>query len=294
MNDLRKSLLVDYKVTNAREERAEEAAVILSYFSNHDLENGRILDIGCGNGATTKWFSQHANTYSIGIEIHNNQFKILQRKNQKLNYLQASGLKTPFKDKTFHTVILNDVLEHVSYLEATALFQEINRILDTNGQLYVSVANKYQIREPHSNLLLISWLPRWIYSSVVRSLFHDDVYPYTVRRFQDLAKNTNFSTKDLSWYYVAKKIRNLNYIGNTIIRPVLQILKDMKIIGSFGFRKFLQTFSVLIFVLKKVSTNENRYSQPLPHSTTRDGIEFIFNPPIAPEERVQTVSTWSL
>lgn len=168
---LHKGLFVDYSVTNARNARAEEASTVLKYYSNHDIDGGRLLDIGCGNGSTTQWFSQHVNTYTVGIEIKPAWDRISRHGNTKMEFLSASGIKLPFKSKSFHTIILNDVLEHVSYRQAKELFVEIGRVLDDEGQVYVSVANKFQIREPHSNLLFVSWLPRWIYAPIVRNSF---------------------------------------------------------------------------------------------------------------------------
>lgn len=149
-----KSFSIDYKVTNNREARAEEAIQVLK-LSAHNLEKGFLLDIGCGNGSTTKWFSNNLGVYSVGLDIHEGFADGAKTHNPLLEYAFASGIKLPFKEKSFHTVILNDVLEHVSYHDAKELFDQIQRVLDDDGVLYVSVASKFEIREPHSNLLFI-------------------------------------------------------------------------------------------------------------------------------------------
>lgn len=282
---MHKSFFVDYNVTNNREERAEEAAVALNYFENHDMENGPILDIGCGNGSTTQWFSKNLNTDVVGIEVGRTLPLSSNTHNPRINLLFASGLKLPFLDKSFHTVILNDVLEHVSYEEAAELFAEINRIIDETGQLYVSVANKYEIREPHSNLPFISWLPRWIYKPVVRKIFHDDVYPYTAKRFNELAERAEFSTKNFTWMYVSKKIGKINYIGNTIVRPLVRILNKLEFTKNLGFKRFLELFAVLIFTCKKNPIIEGKvapYHFVMPTANFQEEAELSFNPEMLP------------
>jgi cyclopropane fatty-acyl-phospholipid synthase-like methyltransferase len=247
---LSKSFFIDYNVTNNREARAEEAVISLK-MAGHDLKKGFLLDIGCGGGSTTKWISNNLGIYSIGLEVQKNFRRGNENRNPLLEYAYASGIKLPFKEKSFHSVVLNDVLEHVSYRDAEELFNEIRKVLDDDGMLYVSVASKYEIREPHSNMLFMSWFPRFVFSPIVRKIFHDDVYPYTARRFKTLAENTKFASKNFTWLYVSKKMQNINYIGNTIIRPLARMLNKLGLTKNAGFLKFLEPFGVLLFVCRK-------------------------------------------
>ncbi len=268
---------MDYRVTNARKERAKEAVVTLSYLSYHDMRNGRILDIGCGNGSTTNWFSHNVQTCSIGVDVRKTPRRFPQKETSNVEYMYASGLGLPFIGKSFHTVILNDVLEHVAYQDAITLFNEISKVLDDDGKLYVSVANKYQIMEPHSGLLLISWFPSWVYRPVIRKVFGEEVYPYTVKRFGALVKKAHFLSDNFTWYYVSKKIHNLNYIGNRIIRPLVRVFNKMRLTSSLGFRRFLEGFAVLVFVCQKTSTAKAKFSLTAPRSyaSTQEMLEFI-------------------
>jgi ubiquinone/menaquinone biosynthesis C-methylase UbiE len=247
---LSKSFSIDYKVTNNREARAEEAIQVLK-LSAHNLEKGFLLDIGCGNGSTTKWFSNNLGVYSVGLDVHEGFADGAKTHNPLLEYAFASGIRLPFKEKSFHTVILNDVLEHVSYHDAKELFDQIQKVLDDDGVLYVSVASKFEIREPHSNLLFMSWFPRWVYSPVVRKIHREDVYPYTFMRFKILAESTDFYSENFTRLYVLRKVQNLNYIGNKMVRPIARILNKMGLTKNAGFLKFLEPFGVLIFVCRK-------------------------------------------
>ncbi|MFB3888368.1 MAG: class I SAM-dependent methyltransferase [Candidatus Bathyarchaeia archaeon] len=244
------SRIIDYSVTFNREARAEEAVTALK-LSGHDLKKGALLDIGCGTGSTTRWFAANLGVYSVGVEVLNLFKSPANALNPRLGFAFASGLALPFRAKSFHTVVLNDVLEHVSYRDADRLFSQISSVLDEDGMLYVSVANKYQVMEPHSGLLFISWLPRWIYLPMVRRFFHDEVYPYTVDKFRALSDRAGFSCENYTWLYVAKKMRDVNYIGNTMVRPMAKALIRLGLAKSPGFLRFLERFAVLLFVCRK-------------------------------------------
>jgi cyclopropane fatty-acyl-phospholipid synthase-like methyltransferase len=249
---LSKSLFIDYNVTWNREARAQEAATALK-LAGHNPAQGFLLDLGCGTGSTTKWFSNNLGVYSVGIEVIGTFADRAKHSNPRLNYVFASGANLPFQEKVFHTVVLNDVLEHISYRNAPEVFKQISDVMDEEGMLYISVASKFEVREPHSNQLFLSWLPRWIYAPIVRKKFHDDVYPYTTARFRKLTQTSGFSFENLTYLYVIKKMQNLNYIGNTMLRPIVRVLNRIGLTRSPGFLRFLEPFGVLVFVCKKQS-----------------------------------------
>jgi len=66
------------------------------------------------------------------------------------------GEQLPFKD-SFDIVTCWDVLEHVQ--DPERVLREINRVLKSQGRLFITVVNKYAIRDPHYHLAFINWLP---------------------------------------------------------------------------------------------------------------------------------------
>jgi cyclopropane fatty-acyl-phospholipid synthase-like methyltransferase len=251
---LPQSLFIDWNVTYNREARAKEAYVALKILG-HNLQKGPLLDVGCGGGDITRWFNNELNVKTVGLEVTRASINSMKQNMPQLTsgsaYLLASGVNLPFTKKLFHTVVLNDVLEHISYSNAVEAFKQVYDALDDDGMFYVSVASKFEFREPHSNMILISWLPRWIYAPIVRKKFHDDVYPYTVARFRKLAKQTGFNFENVTYLYVTKKVQNLNYIGNKILRPLVRALNRIGLTRKPGFLRFLEPFGVLVFVCKK-------------------------------------------
>ena len=91
---------------------------------------GKILDIGCGVGDFLKLYND-----VIGVDINKDC----------VNYCKQNGLNAelmpvniiPFNDKTFNSIVLDNVLEHIE--NPSILISEIKRILMPNGLLVIGV-----------------------------------------------------------------------------------------------------------------------------------------------------------
>lgn len=71
-------------------------------------------------------------------------------------------------------------------------------------------------------------------------------------RFKILAESTDFYSENFTRLYVLRKVQNLNYIGNKMVRPIARILNKIGLTKNAGFLRFLEPFGVLIFVCRKV------------------------------------------
>jgi len=222
-------MVIDYRVTRNREQRAKEVLEILGF------RHGLLLDVGSRNGEILSYFRK-AGISCLGIDIEGSPD------------IRASGLYLPFKNETFNTYILNDVLEHIPYAQAPKLFSEAKRCLKTSGLIYVSVASRYEINDPHSNIPFLSWLPNRLYLAILKRLFHYAVYPYTVRRFKALMHRSGLSFKNYTGHYVKAKLGNLEYVGFKPLRPFIWFFKKIQLDESPGFQKWLEPFGVLVFV----------------------------------------------
>jgi len=91
--------------------------------------NGKLLDIGCG----TKPYENICNVDEyIGLEIDTAE----NRSNKNADYFY-DGLHMPFKDKSFDSLISNQVFEHV--FNPNEFLKEINRITKINGIFLLTV-----------------------------------------------------------------------------------------------------------------------------------------------------------
>ena len=247
-NDENRFRSINSSVRAIREERGKEALICLK-LSGHKPSKGCVLDLGCGPGYITHYFLRKG-IHTIGLDLSKNVLSKAKINNTKVDLILASGLKLPFRNNVFYTVILNDVLEHVSYKNAKYILKQIMKGMEPNGKLYISVANKYQIREPHTHLFFITWLPRRIYNPVIRKLCHgNQIYPYTKKRLIKLCKETGIIFEDYTWFYASKKLHKLNYVRDIITRGFIKFLKKI-MLQNHLLLNITKKFSVILFICR--------------------------------------------
>ena len=101
--------------------------------------NGKLLDIGCAEGAFLKW-AERRNYETYGLDI--SEFALGQITGQRVGQtglLVADVSTLPFTDSCFDIITCFDVLEHIE--EPLIALSEINRILKEGGLFMVSTPN---------------------------------------------------------------------------------------------------------------------------------------------------------
>jgi SAM-dependent methyltransferase len=103
---------------------------------------GKLLDLGCGKAPLHGVYSKHI-TQSVCADwpnsIHQSPF---------LDLACDLGSPLPFRDASFDTLLLSDVLEHVP--DPGLLWREMARVLRPGGRLILNVPFLYWIHEaPH-------------------------------------------------------------------------------------------------------------------------------------------------
>lgn len=91
--------------------------------------NGRVLDIGCGQKPYEDLC--HCDKY-IGLELDS----LKNGENKKADYFY-DGISMPFENKSFDSILSNQVFEHV--FNPNSFLIEINRILKIEGKLLITV-----------------------------------------------------------------------------------------------------------------------------------------------------------
>lgn len=104
--------------------------------------HGKVLDVGCGIG---DFLEYRKNSAGLDINPHNVEF--CKQKNLEAYLIEKE--KFPFPDQSFDSVILDNVLEHLTNPQPT--LSEIYRVLKQNGRLVVAVPGKkgYQADSDH-------------------------------------------------------------------------------------------------------------------------------------------------
>ncbi|MCW4015310.1 MAG: class I SAM-dependent methyltransferase [Candidatus Bathyarchaeota archaeon] len=241
-----------FRKNHSRAEHRVQEVITCLKLNGHDPKSGLLLDLGCGPGYPHIYFLKKG-IQAVGIEVVKTRIQTAKKNSPNGNFILADGCKLPFKEDCFDTVISNDVLEHLPYELAKPMFDEANRTMKADGVVYISVANKYQIQEPHTLIPFLTWFPRpcWekIHKIVKKRPIGDTYYPYTTRMLKNLCKETKFCHKDFTWIYALYKISRIDYIGNRTVRRIAQTIKKL------GFTRQAQIIaekvSVIIFVCKK-------------------------------------------
>jgi SAM-dependent methyltransferase len=119
-----------------------------------------VLDLGSGEGGTTKILAKNNNVFSIDISLT----RLLRQADHENNLYRVNGdaLRVPLKNESFELIILQDVIEHVK--SPAELIDSLYTLLKKDGILYLSTPNRFSmfnfIADPHWGMPFVSVLKR--------------------------------------------------------------------------------------------------------------------------------------
>lgn len=205
IKSLHKDLSIKYHVTP-----------ILTELKHHAC--GKLVDIGCGDKPFFKHLKDRVEEY-IGVDHPDTMHS-----KSAIDTL-ASVYNMPFKNNTFDTAILTQVIEHLEDPENALI--EINRIMKPGGKLFISWPFLYPIHEA----------PR-------------DFYRYTKFGMEHLAKKTGFDIIKLKsssgfWItlfgFISKYLYDKSAFVYILLYPFLFLLKIICLSLNF-FDKNLESY----------------------------------------------------
>ena len=107
-------------------------------------KTGSILDVGCGYGFSTIYFAHQSPRRLVkGIELNASRVKIAKAASVNIKNVsfQADNLAS-LQQQKYQTVILIDLLHHLSASEKSKLLFQSHQLLHAKGQLIVKDINK--------------------------------------------------------------------------------------------------------------------------------------------------------
>jgi len=107
---------------------------------NHDTDAViRVLDVGCGDGATELFLKQYFPNWTIdGIDVSSESIKYAQRRDLTNSTFQVYDSNAfPFQEDSFDRVFIAGVLHHIAFNQHNNLIKEIFRVLKKNGKLFL-------------------------------------------------------------------------------------------------------------------------------------------------------------
>jgi 2-polyprenyl-3-methyl-5-hydroxy-6-metoxy-1,4-benzoquinol methylase len=118
----------------------------------------RALDIGCGFGSLMMALEKRFD-YAAGIEIQQERVDWAKKRAPKSEIICGSAAQLPWQDNFFDVVISTDVFEHIPADVQQLAAAEISRVLKPGGHAFISVPNRFQIKDEHNHVLFGTWLP---------------------------------------------------------------------------------------------------------------------------------------
>lgn len=169
-----------------------------------DFNNKKILDIGCGNGATLLYLKKYYNIIGAGVDISQQAVNDLKNNinDSNLSFFEGDHRNLSiFENNQFDIVLSFGVLEHFN--EYGLALAEARRVLKQNGQLILI--------QPHLlsfgviQELLLRLFGRWrfgnqkdfscfYYKKLLHEIGYGDILYFTTPPYQDM-KITRFFDK---------------------------------------------------------------------------------------------------
>ena len=222
----------------AREVSIERGKFVSSIINQQlDTKDLSVLDLGSGEGGTSKVFSENNFIVSFDLSLIRLQRQISSviskegfypteksSTNNKTRFLSSfemtkpelvngSALQLPFSNHSFDLIIIQDVIEHLT--DMNGFYSQVIRVLKNEGTIYLSTPNKLSvfnfITDPHFGLPFISILNRQSIKKYFLKYFRKDDYSrtdiaqlFSLNELINLFKNdfeiklyTNFSVQEL-------------------------------------------------------------------------------------------------
>jgi len=172
-----------------------------------NLKHKKILDLGCGMGGLL--IALRRKGFNVtGLDFNIDYCEITKLRGKRYNLdievINAKAEKIPIEDHSFDLIICKDVLEHVQ--SPKELLRESKRILKQNGQLLISVTNRFSYVDPHYHIRFIDWFPIKIGDFILRKASKKDIsnfqdnqalsqmHYYTIKSFEKLVRKINFAS----------------------------------------------------------------------------------------------------
>lgn len=138
----------------------------------------RVLDIGCGTGASRRIYAARASAY-VGVDLSLGALRVARGRHRNNAWLQADGTRLPFRDNSFDVAALSSVLHHVP--DMMGMLKEARRVVRPRGLVFAFDPNVFHpamalFRHPGSPLYSaegVSPHEQPLRPKVLRDAFHD-------------------------------------------------------------------------------------------------------------------------
>jgi ubiquinone/menaquinone biosynthesis C-methylase UbiE len=113
-------------------------SILLEAFARENAGAGKLIDLGCGPGQTTKYLFGCGAKDVVGTDISPQMILVAKDRYPSLNFETADMLSLPYTAESFGAAVAFYSIVHFSYEEIATAFSEVKRILKRGGQFLFS------------------------------------------------------------------------------------------------------------------------------------------------------------
>lgn len=229
------------------------------YVALKPVNNGPILDIGCGVGQVINRFTEEG-FYALGIDVSLIGIQMA-RQSGKGNFVVASAHKLPFKEDSFESVGCYDFLEHTYY--PNACLNEMVRVLKSDGRIVVTSPNFLKVMGLRSDY---HWHMRGLrrkasnFYTLLRKIIYSLVCPWKIA-FDFMQPESNYKGGDADTVCITNPIDvicHLEKFGVKIIyQSALSTFHPSKIVERLSELPIVRTVAGGFFIIGVKSHNES-------------------------------------
>ena len=134
------------------------------------IKGKEVLELGFGSGIQMLVFSK-TGAKMHGLEVDKVLYDISKEVlvDTDIDARMYDGKRFPYSDNYFDFCYSTSVLEHVN--DVPCVLREMYRTLKPGGRAYISFPNRWWLKETHTGIYFLSFLPRNMASFIVRTIF---------------------------------------------------------------------------------------------------------------------------
>lgn len=112
--------------------------ILLKSFCEQNKNKGRLIDLGCGPGQTTRFLYDSGFENIVGADISPEMVNVAKKHHPTIEFEIADLLNLTYADDRFGSAIAFYAIVHFDYEQIKKALEEIKRVLKKNGELLFS------------------------------------------------------------------------------------------------------------------------------------------------------------